>query len=312
MTHDQSGDLGFLDKTFFEKGYHDKQLFFPDSIFFEDVDFSEIPDSTFIICFGDSFSKSRPYPFQQSMGEQFKTRIINVLYNLDYYPEDVAVAFLSNAPQNKMPQYLIVESVERECVPRLYNLDFVTPVSLVKLHEGKKNIGSAPKTKLDREISEYYKKKLGMNCYSVKSYLNRPMFSNKSGENVLLSYSGDTVHFSADYLSGAIKKLEKLHQLAKKRNVKLIYMIAPNKSTLYNPYCIDENNFFIVLNTKSQFDTLPYVYNPLRILRPLAEKGVKDIYYADDTHWTPTTAKIVGEGLANIILKQLTTNNSND
>lgn len=67
----------------------------------------------------------------------------------------------------------------------------------------------------------------------------------------------------------------------------------------------------MILNNDSTFDTIPYVYNPLSKLRQLSDNGVKDIYYADDTHWTPATAQIIGKQLTSIITKLLKTNNSN-
>ncbi|MBP5189616.1 MAG: hypothetical protein J6031_01720, partial [Bacteroidales bacterium] len=59
-------------------------------------------------------------------------------------------------------------------------------------------------------------------------------------------------------------------------------------------------------------DTLHFFFNPTHTLRSLYKNGENDIYYADDTHWTPKTARIVGKELTAFILKQLTTNKFND
>lgn len=298
-----SGDLGKMAKVFFEKGYHDSFDVTPDSVMVQDIDISDLPDSTFIMCFGDSFSNQRPYCYLQPVAEHFGTPVVNVLYNLECGPEEAALGFIANAPESKMPEIMIVECVERYCVPILFWLDTSNPKSLIQLQKGKKHSTSTQKKSLDKEIVSYYQYRLGVESNNtVVSKLNRQCFTAKGDEDNLYSYNEDTAHYSEEYIAGAIKKLQQLHHLATKRNIKLIYMVAPNKSTLYAPYTTEPNNFFCLLNEKSPFDTLPYVYNPMQTLRPLAEKGVKDIYYADDTHWTPTTAKLAGEELTKQII----------
>ena len=307
-----SGDLGKMAKFFFEKGYHEKFSITPDSVKVQDIEIKNLPNSPKILCFGDSFSNKRPLCFLQPVAEHFGTNIINVLYNLNFSPEDAAIGFLSNAPLSQMPEIMIVECVERYCIPKLYWLDTDNPPSLEQLQKGKKHSTSTQKKSIDKEILLYYQYRLGKENNTICTRLDRQCFTAEGNEEELFSYYEDTVHYSDEYISGAAQKLEKLHQLATVRNVTLIYMIAPNKSTLYTPYCIGPTNFFSILNNNTTFDTIPYVFNPLSKLRQFADNGVKDIYYADDTHWTPATAQIIGTQLTSKIIKLLTTNNSND
>lgn len=298
VNRDCSGDLGKMAKVFFEKGYHDRFDVTPDSVMVKDIEISDLPDSTLILCFGDSFSNRRPYCFLQPVTEYFGVPIANVLYNLDLAPEEAALGFIMNAPQSKLPKIMIVECAERYCIPRLYWLDSTNPPSFKDLQKGKKHSTSTQKKSFDKEIMSYYQYRLGIkDNKTVKSKLNRQCFSAKDDEDNLFSYYEDTIHYSEEFISGAINKLNQLHYIASEYNITLFYVIAPNKSTIYAPYTTEPNNFFSILYNNSPFDTLPYVYNPARTLRPLVEKGVKDIYYADDTHWTPATAKLVGEEL---------------
>lgn len=313
ITRERSGDLSKMAKVFFEKGYHNRFDITPDSVMIQDIEISELPDSSVIICFGDSFSNRRPYCYLQPVAEYYRKTIVNALYNLDCNPFEAALGFITKAPQSKLPKIMIVECVERNSIPCLYWLDTANPPTMEYLKKGKKHSTSTQKKAFDKEIMSYYQFRLGItDNNTIKTKLNRPYFTARNDGDNLYSYYEDTIHYSKEYIAGAIQKMSQLHQLASEHNITLVYMIAPNKSTLYAPYSVDNNNFFTILENGSPFDTIPYVYNPMKTLRPLADKGNKDIYYADDTHWTPATAKIVGEELTNIILKQLTTNNSND
>ncbi|MBQ6097353.1 MAG: hypothetical protein IJK99_06355, partial [Bacteroidales bacterium] len=124
----------------------------------------------------------------------------------------------------------------------------------------------------------------------------------KGNEDELFSYYEDTIHYPDEFIVSAAEKLQQLHQFAKNRNVELVYVVATNKSTLYAPYTNNENLYFTIEN-RDAFDTLPFYFNPTNILRQLDQSGEKDIYYCDDTHWTPKTAKIVGEKLTEIIIQ---------
>ncbi len=274
----------------------------PDSLFVQNLEIQDIPDSSTILCFGDSFSSQRPYPYLQPLGEYCNITVTNVLYNVDNAPEEAALGFLANASTSKLPKILIVESVERCCVARLFWIDTSTPFPLEQLQKGKKHKTSTQKKSIDKEITLFYQYRLVKDDGTVFAKLNKACFTSKGNENELYSYYEDTIHYSNQFCDSASQKLLQLYQFAKDRNVKLIYVVAPNKSTIYAPYTDNRNRYFTIEDTPA-FDTLPCFFNPIKILRQLDENGEKDIYYADDTHWTPKTSKIVGNELKDFILK---------
>ncbi len=298
-----SGDIGSMAKIFFEKEYHTNLDIVPDSILIQDVDIQDIPDSSAILCFGDSFSTRRPYSYLQPIAEHLGTNIVNVLYNIDNAPEDAALGFLANEHNSKMPRIMIVESVERSSVARLFWLDTSHPFSIEQLQKGKKHSTNTPLQSIEKEIISFYKYRLGWNNGVVFEKLNKSCFTSKNNKKDLYSYYEDTVHYSKEFVDSAANKLHQLHQFAKTRKVKLIYVIASNKSTLYAPYTNNKDKYFTIENTPS-FDTLPFYFNSINLLRQLDETGEKDIYYCDDTHWTPKTAKKIGEKLTEIIIEQ--------
>lgn len=303
LTRENSGDIGSMAKIFFEKGYHNKLDIDPDPLFAQDIEIQDLPDSSTILCFGDSFSAQRPFPYLQPLGEYCNKKITNVLYNVDISPEDAALGFLANAPQAKMPKIIIVESIERSVAARLFWIDTSYPLSMEQIQKGKKHRSGTPKKSFCKELTLFYKFRLGWDNKIVSVKLNKPCFSSKGNECKLYSYYEDTIHYSKEFIDSAANKLCQLRRIAQKRNIELIYIAVPNKSTLYAPYSDNRNKYFTIEDNPA-FDTLPFYFNPIKILRELDEKGEKDIYYSDDTHWTPKTAKTVGEALIDKIIKQ--------
>jgi hypothetical protein len=143
--------------------------------------------------------------------------------------------------------------------------------------------------------------RIGWNNNSVFSKLNKICFTSKGNENELYSYYEDTNHYKDVFIDFTAKKLFQLYKLAEVRNVKLLYVVAPNKSSLYSTYTDNKDLYFTLENTPA-FDTIPFYFNPIQLLRKLDEKGEKDIYFCDDTHWTSKTAKVIGEYLTKIII----------
>lgn len=298
---DREGDIARMDYIFFEKGYHDRLKDFDTSYHVFNIEIDSIPDSCDVLCFGDSFSGLSPYRYQEPIGISLNTTILNVLYNKDYSPDDAALSFLTYASQNKLPKLIIVENIERAMVPWLYWLNFDNPTSLDAMSRGKKHSSSSPRKHLDEEMLNYYQRLTVNEPKSIRSCLDEPFFSEMYHPEYLYSYYEDTIHYTDIMLNDAVKNICRLHQLAAQRNVKLVFLAVPNKSTLYANHIIDNKVFFTPLDDTTLFDTMPFAYNALPLLRQLSDNDTLDIFFADDTHWTPKTAQAVGLALSEII-----------
>ena len=303
MTRERSGDLGRVGHLFFEKGYHSKLTPAYEEHFVINTVFDSLPDSSYILSFGDSFSNLVfcTQRWNEYTGAALGKSIFNI-HSLDNDPEGNVLTFLTYCSDSNLPELIILESVERETICRLKNLDFNNPHSL-------KSISLFPDNFIGTEQSfyfktkEYYQRRLGQNVHLVFSNLNKDVFSSKNTEKKLICYYDDTIHYSVSDIKLATKNLKRLYDLAKIRGVQLVYFICPNKSNVYWPYINekDKEKYFNILERTNTFDTLPYVFNPLNLLRQLDASGEKDIFYCDDSHWTPKTAKIVGTALAEYI-----------
>ena len=71
-------------------------------------------------------------------------------------------------------------------------------------------------------------------------------------------------------------------------------MPAVDKYNLYSPYIISNSYPKSILF--EYLDTLPkdYIFiNTKKILSEQLEKGEKDIFYADDTHWSHKASEVI-------------------
>ncbi|MBP5515595.1 MAG: hypothetical protein J6X86_01475 [Bacteroidales bacterium] len=307
-TRDRSGDLGRVGHRFFEKGYHAKLSPVTEEQYVKDIIIDSLPDSIYILCIGDSFSNKllSVQRWNEYTGEVLNQQIINIPPS-NLSPATIALSYLTICPDDKLPKVIIMETVERESIPILSSIDINHPEALDNIkYMPKDAFGTS--TNFFRNAIEFYQRKLGMNVHLVCSNLNKPVFSAKGDESKLLCYYQDTTHFTDNEVRLAVENLERLHNLAERRGVKFFYLICPNKSNVYWPYIRenDRKKFYNILDRTTTFDTLPYVYSPLLMLRERVSQGEKDVFYCDDSHWPPKTAKIVGEELANFILKQTT------
>ena len=121
------------------------------------------------------------------------------------------------------------------------------------------------------------------------SELNQNFFTSKDNNSLLFFH--EDIQNIVKTNKNTVKKLnQNLNQLAKilkKKNIKLYFMPVVDKYNLYSKYIVNnpypKSQFFELLRE------LPKEYEFIdtkKILREELEKGVKDLYYSDDTHWS--------------------------
>ena len=82
----------------------------------------------------------------------------------------------------------------------------------------------------------------------------------------------------------------------------ITFLVCPDKYTLYAPYIKVAN----IPPSSSFFDLMEqqgnkrYMFiDTKKILEKEISKGVKDVYWADDTHWSARSAEIVAKKIVN-------------
>lgn len=287
ISEDITGDIGKLGQIIFSKEYHlqDKFQSVPMSV----MDWCDASDfkSKKVVFLGDSFTESI-YPnclvsiIQKPSAKYFA-------YNIGS-PEDAFVALCNSNVE--MPDVVVLESVERDFVFRLCNVDFssnIIPKASV----------SKPVEEKQTDFSTFYRNQLIKNQAILNISLRDSLFTCPRKEKELYFYYDDIRFPKEEQIQAAISNLESLFQLAKKKSISLFYVVAADKYDVYQEFAV-ENRFpeKTLLDNFSYHESNPYFVNTKTVLVEKARQGVKDLYYADDTHWSPIGAKIVAEEIA--------------
>ncbi|MDD3594289.1 MAG: hypothetical protein PHX18_06650 [Candidatus Gastranaerophilales bacterium] len=132
--------------------------------------------------------------------------------------------------------------------------------------------------------------KLTLNDVVYLRKLKQPMFTSQRPD-VIIYYKDDIDlldDFVPEKMSRANDNLNKLADILAEKDIKLIVMTPPDKSLLYRPYLKEAdfpvNPYYVYTRT------LPKRYTFVDadvILSQALKDGVKDLYWAGDTHWTP-------------------------
>lgn len=124
--------------------------------------------------------------------------------------------------------------------------------------------------------------------------LKKPLFSVEADKEILIyKQTLKDLHMNTpENIKKANNNLNRLAQLLTAKGIKLYFMPAVSKYDLYYEY-IDQKKFpkdpLFDLLTSLQKDYI--LINTKDILLPLLKAGEKDLFYADDTHWSSKASK---------------------
>lgn len=261
-----------------------------------------------VITIGDSFSNYK-YVYQNYLEEKYNLNILNARFNGGCL-KDLYILIQTGLLDEIKPKAVIIESVARSVQDRFGQCEEKLPViSRTEAEEfisasdsntaAKISSGLMPSVMTERNIDLLHGKiqryMTDSDQLTSKAYiaeLDKKLFTNPGQENILLYYYYD-LHYINEPLKPEIAEvnLNNAANLLDARNIKLIFMPCVDKYDLYYPYIINkrnrpENNLFaklesIIINA----DNYAFI-NTKAILREALERGVKDLYWAGDTHWS--------------------------
>ena len=276
-----------------------------------------------VLTIGDSFSQGAgggKNPFYQ---DYIATLNNFAVLNVYPYPTDDLVAFFQPLSTLKVlytsgyldiikPRVVLIESVERYCVERYskpFTLGRTENLERVRDYYYRTemaDVNALPKVTFINEGNfkfVYYNLlyKLSFNPVKRKiimAKLDRPLFSVKDNDR-LLFYHEDIDHMkSCDTSSMTLlnDNFNAMAELLGEKGIELYFMPIVDKYDLLSRHIVNnpypESRFFDILRT------LPKKYRFIdtkAILTETLDKGEKDIYYADDTHWSWKAARTVFE-----------------
>ena len=128
--------------------------------------------------------------------------------------------------------------------------------------------------------------------------LSRPVFG--GDEPTKLYFYNEDVKMGFDVTADQQRKIidcyEKVIAMAREKGVNLVLLVACDKYDMYqdvvtsNPYPAKTLNEDIEQWMASERDCFVFAK---RILHPLVEQGVMDVYLFNDTHWSPSSSAII-------------------
>jgi hypothetical protein len=274
-----------------------------------------------ILTLGDSFSQGGAgglNPFYQDYIATYSNQTvmnIQILEKNANYLEMVYLLENSGLLDKIKPKVIIIESTERSVLEKfaIENIDTNITIELKLLQQLLHNIEGSDKT-LDNQVSfinnininalkynflyHYDDNAYTSNCYIIK--LNNSMFTSKNPYNLL--FYKDTIKYNESITSEKIQKVnENLNRLSlelKKKGIKLYFMPAVDKLNLYSKYIIDnkygQSTFFEQLRPmKKEYELI----DTKAILEKEIDRGVKDVFYSDDTHWSYKASDAIAKSL---------------
>ena len=299
------GDMGKLGRYFFDTQYiKDWHTYKAHTDYLRNFRLDSMPKGNFnFLNIGDSFSD---YNLNGNTYNCIFSNLIkdSILYESGWINGDDAeqrfIKILNN--YNNLPKYAIIESVERGFISKINNIDFNDKTINIPKNEQYRNKDKFELYKNINSITDLYKKILFNHLPAEKVKLKEEKFSAKGDESNLYFYQHDLNFPTQEEIDCAVIKLDSLYNFAKSKGVTLIYIVAADKYDFYQNYIL--NNKYPSKTTLDSFakkNKIPHFINTKTILDSADKQGVKDIYWADDTHWSQIGNKIVGEYLYNYI-----------
>lgn len=318
------GDLNRLGKISIDENYRDQfQKDFDQPQHYTEFSTINTDDvNTFdILTIGDSFSQQRSHSYQNYMTTD-TTSVLNFdtrAYNIpSYNPIDFAYKLANGDVFNKLPiKYLILQSVERSITARSENIGGNATITTKQLESFRKVKDNNNHSGVTENYSDYLKFPGFSILYNFsdnalfspihQKSINKELFS---ANNKLLFLENDLMSLKKNNDLKLVKQLNnKLNILAeklKKKNIILIVLPSPDKYDIHYDYITTKNKPAPLFFNHMRDLKKEYIYiDSKKILKEHINNGVKDVYFVDDTHWSPIGAKII----ANSITETITNNN---
>lgn len=180
------------------------------------------------------------------------------------------------------------EKLVKALTDKKYNLDYLPPVGFI-------NTGNA-KYFYYNLLNRFYdqpdaRRRMG---YGYEK-LTRPLFSRNGGTLLFTKDDAVNVKLVTDQNMALLNdNLNKMAELLEKKGIKLIFMPIVDKYDLYSDYIKDNpyqpSLFFDKLRP------LPKKYlfiDTKKLLKEEVDKGVLDVFYPDESHWSYRAAEKV-------------------
>lgn len=265
-----------------------------------------------VLTIGDSFSQQGSYGYQNMMATLLPLDVVNVdasHFRLDN-PIQVLVSLANgNFFDTVKPRFVVLQSIERRFAWRARSIDLAAVVNREDFdgaYGRHPPIEENPQVQTGLEIFSDITKYLAFSVlheFDPKAFfsqvydmeLTARLFSARPDRLLFFHEDIANLRFGAREYTGRLNDI--LNDLAKKlaaRNVTLVVLPGPDKYDLYSGFIKDNplpgNEFFTSMRLADK--TYDYI-DSKALLLPYLSAGVLDVYFADDTHWSPVCSRII-------------------
>lgn len=283
------------------------------------ISFSEFNNTKVdMLVVGDSYSNGggngRNNYYQDYIATYNDLKVLNILQLPETNNFIETVILLANSGYLKKldVKYVFIQSVQREALERFatdINYDLNSSEDIYKMITSVYDIYN-PKDEDKQEIEIMNNLNQNALLYNVKFMLkgygkfkgyfiekiNKELFSSKISDEVIF-FTDDIKKLKYENDENIMEINDNFNKLAKflrEQDIKLLVMINADKYNVYSQYISShkypKSTFFEILRK------LPKRYQFIdtkEILLKELEKGVKDLYYPDDTHWSYKASEAV-------------------
>lgn len=269
-----------------------------------------------IFTIGDSFTEQDNFGYKNYLAEEYSVLNFN-RFIFDNQIQTLYQLLNSSFFEDRKVEYVILENVERHFVHNVIRLDSLKIKEEFQFNGFLKN----QKVIKDKNEESFFSKKIiyfplsMLRYYFGHDYLSNDLIYNYNlSSNKLFSNNSNKLLFLSEDLWGLkfnndlneVKKMnDVLNDLSTKlhnKGLKLIVLPAPDKYDLYYDYVVDKTNFPKPLFFEHlQSLKKNYLYIDTKKILSAELHRRKDIYFYDDSHWSPNASKIVSKEIIKII-----------
>ena len=275
-----------------------------------------------ILTIGDSFfNKGGGYYFQDGIVSEYNKTVLNIKCIPGYEALEMLLVLINTGLLDEIsPKMVVIESVGRYCIDRygkeinIYNDKYkISKDDFLKNYTINKNKKNNVSSFFDPRMYQFNAKYIISN---IKAYkfptkeskvgildLDYPLFTNPKNEKKLLFYNEDIINIAAvnyDSVKTMNNNFNNVAEILDIKNIKFVFMPAVDKYDLYYPHVASNNKIDNPLFTYLRLLDKKYIFiDTKEILQKSLNKGEKDIYWNDDTHWSWKGGSLVWKELVN-------------
>lgn len=313
----KEGDLYRIGYVFPDSKYNNEKIF--DSIKLKNKYYTNFSNSInnktsnfdyFII--GDSFSEMNLKGYKNYLGYISTKKVIHFdRFIFDNPIEGLYTLLNSDFFEKYKPKYVILQNVERIINERNINLNKKNALKIDSIYKIIKYKNSNKKEENLNLLDKFFSRDVlrfplyninymfDDNAFSSPVYkvkTDKKLFDINKKEVLFLDEDIQALKFNNNInnIKNTNYNFNELNFKLKTKGIKLIVLISPDKYDIYYDNFVEQNRYLKPIFF-DEFDKLKknYIYIDLKKILSKSIKSEKDIYYYDDSHWSPKASKIV-------------------